>query len=223
MPRATFAANMARGTPRGSFPRFLYGEQSYWTIAGVSGDTSRVLLNTDGTVESGRGAFSIEPFVLDGSRLTTWADVTALPSLEDGDLPIPSVRWETGALALTVTAFSEGPAGSSTAFARYTIENRSRGRRSMSLVLALRPFQVNPPWQFLNTPGGVAPIDSIRFASGIVTVNGTQRVVPLSAPTSFGAASFEREKYNAFYSHEAATPTRRYNGAATIDLVYPPD
>ncbi|HVH43418.1 MAG TPA: hypothetical protein VM925_13785 [Labilithrix sp.] len=40
---------------------------------------------------------------------------------------------------------------------------------------------------------------------------------------TFGAASFERPKYDAFYSHEAAVPARRYGGSATVDLVYPPD
>jgi hypothetical protein len=40
---------------------------------------------------------------------------------------------------------------------------------------------------------------------------------------TFGAASFERAKYDVFYSHEAAAPVRRYGGAATLDLVYPPD
>ena len=185
------AANIASTSIRGSYPRYLYGEQSYWTIAGVSGDSARVLLSTDGMLETGRGAFSIEPFVLDGSRLVTWNDVTASPSLLDGDLPIPSVRWETSSIAMTVTTFTEGAAGSSTAFARYTVENRSRGRRAVTLFLALRPFQVNPPWQFLNTPGGVAPIDSVRFANATATVNGKQRVVALTAPTAFGAASFD--------------------------------
>ncbi len=40
---------------------------------------------------------------------------------------------------------------------------------------------------------------------------------------TFGAASFERSRYDAFYSHDAAVPTRRYGGAATLDLVFPPD
>jgi hypothetical protein len=40
---------------------------------------------------------------------------------------------------------------------------------------------------------------------------------------TFGAASFERPKYEAFYSHEAAVPARRYGGPATLDLVFPPD
>jgi hypothetical protein len=40
---------------------------------------------------------------------------------------------------------------------------------------------------------------------------------------SFGALSFERSKYDAFYSHEAVVGAHRYGGAATLDLVYPPD
>jgi hypothetical protein len=41
----------------------------------------------------------------------------------------------------------------------------------------------------------------------------------------FGAASFEREKYTQFYSHEAAVGARRTGsgGPATLDLVFPPD
>jgi hypothetical protein len=39
----------------------------------------------------------------------------------------------------------------------------------------------------------------------------------------FGARSFERADFAQFYSHEAAIPTRRYDGSATMDLVYPPD
>ena len=32
----------------------------------------------------------------------------------------------------------------------------------ITLVLAVRPFQVNPPSQFLNTPGGVSPIRALE-------------------------------------------------------------
>ncbi|MBX3227775.1 MAG: hypothetical protein KIT84_15570 [Labilithrix sp.] len=39
----------------------------------------------------------------------------------------------------------------------------------------------------------------------------------------FGALSFERAKYDAFYSHEAAAPWRKYGGTATQDLVFPAD
>jgi hypothetical protein len=43
------------------------------------------------------------------------------------------------------------------------------------------------------------------------------------AINAFGAVSFERAKYDAFYSHEAALPARRTSGPATLDLVFPAD
>lgn len=39
----------------------------------------------------------------------------------------------------------------------------------------------------------------------------------------FGAASFERQRFAAYYSHEAAAPMRKWGGNATLDLVFPPD
>ena len=39
----------------------------------------------------------------------------------------------------------------------------------------------------------------------------------------FGAMSFERERFTAYYSHDAAVPMRKWGGNATLDLVYPPD
>lgn len=43
------------------------------------------------------------------------------------------------------------------------------------------------------------------------------------AINTFGAASFDRPKFSAFYSHQAATRADRYGGPATLDLVFPPD
>ena len=34
---------------------------------------------------------------------------------------------------------------------------------TLTLVLAVRPFQVNPPTQFLNAPGGVSTIETIAW------------------------------------------------------------
>ena len=33
----------------------------------------------------------------------------------------------------------------------------------LDLVLAIRPFQVNPPQQFLNITGGVSPIRTLAW------------------------------------------------------------
>src|SRR5205823_813415 len=40
-----FFANVAKESPRGRYPRYLAGEQSYWTVVGVNGDTAEALVN----------------------------------------------------------------------------------------------------------------------------------------------------------------------------------
>jgi hypothetical protein len=52
----------------------------------------------------------------------------------------------------------------------------------------MRPFQVNPPTQFLNTPGGISPIQDLAWDGHALQVNG-QHVVPLQAPSAFVASS----------------------------------
>ena len=41
-------------------------------------------------------------------------------------------------------------------YARYRIRNHDVRAAAVDALLAIRPFQVNPPWQFLNTQGGAA-------------------------------------------------------------------
>ena len=80
--------------------------------------------------------------------------------LANGYLPIPSVRWEHEHFWLAITVFAAGPPGESVLYARYRLENLSAETRHVTLFLAVRPFQVNPPWQSLNMQGGVSPFAS---------------------------------------------------------------
>ena len=67
--------------------------------------------------------------------------------------------------------------------ARYDIANLTDRPLRSTLVLAVRPFQVNPPAQFLNTIGGASPIRDIAWdGAARSTVNGTRKVYPLSSP-----------------------------------------
>ncbi|HET9985322.1 MAG TPA: discoidin domain-containing protein, partial [Longimicrobiales bacterium] len=184
-------AAVAADAPRGSWPRYLAGHEPYWTIVGASGDTEEALFDTDARLEPFEGSFSIEPFVYSGGRLYTWADGEAAPSLDRGSLPIPSVRRAAGPVTLTVTSFAAGPAGASTLYARYHLENPSPEPGAVTLFLAVRPLQVNPPSQFLNAPGGVAEIHRLAYDGRAVVVDGARRVVPLTKPEAFGAVSFD--------------------------------
>jgi hypothetical protein len=186
-----FFANLAKAAPRGAYPRYLTGEQSYWTVVGVSGDTRESTVNADGMVETGIGMPSIEPFLYTDGRLLSWADVRATQSLEKGYLPIPSVAWKAQPLELTVTAFPGGAREASTVYVRYQVENRSAEPREATLYLALRPFQVNPSWQFLNVQGGVARVRDIALDDATLTVNGARALVSLREASEFGAAPFD--------------------------------
>ncbi len=174
---------------RGIYPRGFIGEQSYWTIVGVdAGAKQSALISEDGAVEVRKGGWSIEPMLLDGKQLIDWATVTSTQSLQDGYLPIPTVHWQSGSMQLDTTAFASGSPEHSKLLLHYRLYNGGATSRTLTLALLLRPFQVNPPTQFLNTPGGISPITDLRWDGHSVQVNGDMRVVPLRAPSAFVAS-----------------------------------
>jgi hypothetical protein len=189
--REAFFQAVARDAPRGCYPRGMLEEQSYWTVVGVDGDSREALLGEDGAVETGRGRFSIEPFLLIEGRLITWDDARAAQELDDGSLPIPSVAWDVGELRLNVTAFAIGRPDSSSVVVRYRVANRGEASRHLTLFLVARPFQVNPLTQTLNQPGGTAPIGQIALVDRSLEVNGERAVVCLTQHARFGAATFD--------------------------------
>jgi hypothetical protein len=185
-----FLQSVAGDAPRGSWPRSLAGEQLYWALVGVDGGQDEGLLSEDGTLEVGRGRFSLEPFLWTGGKLLGWAQADVSHSLARGDLPIPSVtRRHAGGLELEVTAFADGPPAGSTLRARYRVRNREQTTVSAKLFLAARPLQVNPPWQFLNVPGGFSPIRSIAREKSDSFRFDDRRV--LAQPSGFGATTLD--------------------------------
>jgi hypothetical protein len=203
----SFFAELAKAAPRGRYPRGFYDEQTYWTVVGVDGGHETGLFSEDGALEVARGGFSIEPFLLDSRagerRLLSWADVEISHGLLDGYLPVPRVGWRRDGLALDVETFAASNAGSAAAvpgsnlYASYTLKNEGATPRSLVLALALRPFQVNPSVQFLNTPGGISPIHELAWrkpsddAREAVYVDGKPRVYPLDHTDGFRASAFD--------------------------------
>src|SRR5205807_952280 len=104
-----FFQSIAANEPRGLFPRYLCGEQTYWTSVGSArGGVTQALLNEEGMLEVDRGAFSIEPFLYVDDKLVTWADGSPTQDLEQGFLPIPSSVWRKDGIVLGTTAFDQG-------------------------------------------------------------------------------------------------------------------
>jgi hypothetical protein len=184
-----FIESLAKDARRGCYPRAYSNEQTYWTIIGVDGDTEESMLSEDGALEVRKGSFSIEPFIRVRDKWLTWADMSIRHSLADDYLPIPSVEWKHSDVMVTTTAYSIGEPGKGRTEAVYAIHNPTRSRRQYTLALTVRPFQVNPPAQFLNTPGGVSPIHDLAFDDGAVKVDKIASVFPRTPPQSFRAAT----------------------------------
>ena len=179
-----FFTRIAKSAPRGEYPRAYLGEQSYWTVLGVDGARTASLMSEDGVIEPLPGVGALEPFIIAEGKRLSWADARITHTLRDGDLPMPSTHWRIGDLSLDVTAFGHGTPDAARALARYTLRNLGQRTRRLALLLAWRPFQANPPTQFLAHPGGASAIDAINWDGHALSVNGAVRVQPLSAPSN---------------------------------------
>jgi hypothetical protein len=94
---------------------------------------------------------------------------------------------------LAIDTFAKSDADSSQLFSSYTLTNTSDAAAEFRLMLTIQPFQVNPPVQFLTTPGGISPIHELGFDGKVVGVNGNPRVWPLQAPDAFVATPFDQD------------------------------
>ncbi|MEF7614115.1 discoidin domain-containing protein [Aquincola sp. MAHUQ-54] len=192
--RNALLAEQARALLRGDLPRAFHGEQNYWALVGVDGGGERSgLVSEDGAIEVGRGGYSIEPTVLldDGTRLDA-SNVEIHHHLPQGHLPMPALQWRHPALRLDIETAADGTARQPTLLARYRLHNPGPAERTVQLWLALRPWQVNPPQQFLTTPGGESRVASLAWRAGRLWVNGAAGPAPTQAPQAVQAAPFDQ-------------------------------
>ncbi len=218
-----FMRSIAADLPHGSLPRGFSGEQPYWTLLGLDGGREQALMGEDGAVEAVKSGFSIEPFVLlDGKRIS-WADVKTSQSLLDGYLPMPSVQWQHDRFRLQISSFVQGSTEQAQLVTRYRIQNPDKMTHEYKLALAVRPFQVNPPSQFLNTVGGVSRIEQVAVQGRQVQVNGKPRVFLLSEPDAAFASNFEG-KLAVTHLADKQLPQQREatdeNGLASAAMIY---
>ncbi|MFH1679757.1 MAG: discoidin domain-containing protein, partial [Candidatus Eisenbacteria bacterium] len=223
--RNAFFEAIARDAPRGSYPRGMSGEAVYWTVVGFDGDTEECLLGEDGAIEVGSGEFSIEPFLVVGGRWIAWSDVRP----EQSRISVPTqVKWRAAPIELHVLPYPTGRPGASSVFATYYLINQGTRPDTVTLLLTIRPFQVNPPYQLLNVRGGWAPIREIRPEGSTIHVSGgnrgDRRVVSLTPYDRFVAAAFDEGDLVNDYLRRGALPdsSRAVDpfGAASGALVY---
>lgn len=158
---------LAKAAPRGEYPRAFLDEQPYWTLAGSDGGAVAALISEDGAIEPAKGSYSVEPTVIADGKRHRWSDVKASQSLVDDYLPIPSVSWVANSWRLEMTLLADS-AGRGV-HVEYRLTNTGKTLRKLTLELAVLPWQVNPPAQFLSQRGGYSAIRSVeRRRQGLV-------------------------------------------------------
>ncbi len=200
---------LASASGRGAFPRAFIGEQPYWALAGSDGGKIGALISEDAAVEPAKGSYSLEPVVTDNGKRFDWANVRQTHSLADGKLPIPSVTWTAPGFRLTTTLLADS-AGRA-ALARYALTNTATARRTIELRLGIRPWQVNPPAQFLAQRGGASPISRIVRDGARLTI---------IQPQSEGDSPVTRTLIASRLPDLAAIGALAGKDMATADLVY---
>jgi len=192
-----FFLYQAKHLPKGSFPRPFSQQKVYWTVTGVNNDLREALICEDGMVEVDKGLFSIEPMLRVDGKLYNWQNVTSSQSMSfpkpTGTLDFtPTVTWNLDDItfATGITAAGEANVNSRLNIGYY-LRNNSNEAKTIELYLLLRPFQVNPYYQFLNFPGGVGVINSINeIRPGVVSVD-NKTVYSLLPWQDFSAITFD--------------------------------
>lgn len=163
-----FFKYVANNSPEGDYPRYFLDQASYWTVTGVNNDTREALINEDGMVEVDKALFSIEPMIKLGEDLFNWSNVNSsqglhFPNKKDELGFTPSVTWQCNDIEFVTGVSSTGDANlNSRLNIGYYFKNTSAQAKDFEFYLLIRPFQVNPLYQFLNLPGGVGWANSIK-------------------------------------------------------------
>jgi hypothetical protein len=191
-----FLIYTAKNSPVGNYPRYFLEQAVYWTIAGVNNDEKEAMINEDGMVEVDKGLFSIEPMIKTGDTLYNWSNVKSEQSLGfTGDTSefnfVPAVEWKCSDLKFETGISATGEANvSSVLEIGYLFENLSDQPKNFEFYLLIRPFQVNPYYQWLNITGGVGKINSIQeVQNGLIAVD-DKVIVSQKKYDSFSAGTF---------------------------------
>ena len=197
---------VAQEKPRGLFPKYLLNEASYWTVIGLPSDPAEGLINTEAAIEVDKSQFSLEPFLFLNGRFFTWNEVSSTHHLLEDELPIPIVTWTGPGFRMETTAFVWGESGSSELTVRYVLKNTGPQQLDGRLFVAIRPFQVNPTYQRLNTQGGVTQIHYMEYKGALLTVD-EKTLVATPPPNAFGSVEFDEGDITEYLINDELPPS----------------
>lgn len=178
----------ATGAQRALFPASLHLQQTYWTAVGVHAGRQKSIFDEYGNLEAFKGAPLVQPIWrnADGTAAGA-ADRPVRHALRDGWKPMPSVAWTPQpGLELQSEAFAVELGGQPVTFVRHRLRNTGSVPVDGTLSLAVRPMQMNPPWQ----NGGLSPIRDVAIEGQAVRVNDRRLLHSLTPVDAAGAAPF---------------------------------
>ena len=147
---------LAQQKPDGILPGWLIREQTFWTVTGLPGSFNESLLDEYGKIESGRRNFSVTPALLIDGELISTKSLKCSQSLYKDWMPMPSVNLSNNDLNIKITANTIKPDNT---IVLYKITNTASKKIDFSLLLAVRPLPINPPWQH----GGFTAINNMDY------------------------------------------------------------
>ncbi|MCD9031286.1 discoidin domain-containing protein [Luteimonas sp. Y-2-2-4F] len=184
---------LAARAHRALFPSSLHGQQVYWTTVGVPAGRQKSLFDEYGNLEPFKGGPMLQAIWRDASGRAAVADndPARRHALREGWMPMPSVAWTAQpGVEVRNEAFAVEHGGQPVTLARYRVANTGTTPVEGTLWLAVRPLQVNPPWQH----GGWSPIRRIAIegeaAHPRVRVDGRTLLASLTPADEAGAAPF---------------------------------
>lgn len=178
----------ASGAQRALFPASLQMQQTYWTAVGVHAGRQKSIFDEYGNMEAFKGAPLVQPIWRSArGEATGAAGQPVQHALRDGWKPMPSATWTPQpGLELHSETFAIERGGQPVTFLRHRLRNTGSTPLDGTLTLAVRPMQMNPPWQ----NGGLSPIREIAVDGQSVRVNGRRLLQSLSRVDAAGAAPF---------------------------------
>lgn len=181
----------ASGAQRALFPASLHLQQTYWTAVGVHAGRQKSIFDEYGNLEAFKGAPLVQPIWRNADGTTAGAAAAPVKhALRDGWKPMPSATWSPQpGLELQSETFAITRGGQPVTFVRHRLRNTGSTPVAGTLTLAVRPMQMNPPWQ----NGGLSPIRKVAIEGQAVRINGRPLLQSLTPIDAAGAAPFGPE------------------------------
>jgi hypothetical protein len=214
----------ARPSQKKYYPQWTGGRQAYWTVVGTTSGNIEATFCEDGMLQLYNQGPSLMPYLYIDEELLTPSDFTIKQFLKSGYLPMPKVILENKKVVFSQEIFAAERNGKSYACLRCVLENKSDSRLRGKVFFTIRPFQVNPPWQWA---GGMAEVNKLSFsaATNTIKINESEKIIALKKPDKFDAVDYihgdiiDKVKEGAISSSESIEDVFNYaSGALEYDF-----